>query len=59
MLDLFALLALIAELDAAGRVATDLPAGHPAVAEGFRDDHVLVHIAICWPTNAGQILKCQ
>lgn len=47
MLDVFALLTLVAELDAAGGVAADLSAGHPAVAERFSDHHVLVHVAAC------------
>lgn len=47
MLDFFALLALVAELDAAGRVAADLPAGHLAVTKRFGDDHVLIHAAVC------------
>lgn len=55
MLDFFAFLALVAELDAAGRVATDLPAGHLAVAEGPGDDHVLIHTAVCKSKNNTQI----
>ena len=47
MLDVSAFLALIAEPEAAGRVAANLSAGHPAVAERFGDDNVLVHAAVC------------
>lgn len=42
-----ALLALLPELDAAGRVSPDLPAGHLAVAERFGDDHIFVDAAVC------------
>lgn len=52
MLDVFAFLTLVAELEAAGRVASDLPARHLAVAEGFGDDHVLVHAAVCCKESA-------
>lgn len=47
MLDVFAFLTLVAELEAAHRVAADLSARHLAVAERLGDDHVLVHAAIC------------
>lgn len=47
MLDVFALLTLVTELDAAGRVSANLPAGHPAVSKGFGDHHVLVHVGVC------------
>lgn len=47
MLDFFAFLALVAEPEAPGRVAADLPAGYLAVAEGFGDDHVLVDAPVC------------
>ena len=46
MLDVSALLTLPAELEAASGVAANLSAGHPAVAERFRDHHVLVHAAV-------------
>lgn len=47
MLDLFAFLTLVTELDAAGRVAANLPAGHLSVAKRFGDDDVLIHAAVC------------
>lgn len=47
VLDVFALLALVAKLEAASRVAADLSARDLAVAERLGDDHVLVHAAIC------------
>lgn len=47
VLDFFALLTLVAELEAAGWVATDLSAGHPAVTVRFGDDHVLIYVTIC------------
>lgn len=47
MLDVFAFLTLVAELEAAHRVAADLSARHLAIAERLGDDHVLVHAAIC------------
>lgn len=47
MLDLFAFLALVAELEAPGGVAADLSAGYLAVAEGFGDNHVLVDAPVC------------
>lgn len=51
MLDVFALLALVAELEAASRVAADLSARDLAVAERLGDDHILVHAAICGNEN--------
>lgn len=51
VLDVFAFLTLVAELEAAGWVAADLSAGHLAVAKRFGDDHVLVHAAICSRTQ--------
>lgn len=47
VLDVFAFLTFVAELEAAGWVAADLSAGHLAIAKRFGDDHVLVHAAIC------------
>ena len=47
ILYVLALLALVAELDAAGRVSPDLPAGHLSGAERFGDNHVFVDAAVC------------
>lgn len=57
MLDLFAFLTLITELEAAGWVAANLSAGHPAVAERFGDDHVLIQAAVCGQAQARSFEK--
>lgn len=59
MLDVSAFLALVAEHEAAGGVAANLSAGHPAAAERFGDNHVLVHTAVCDQTQKNTAYSSQ
>lgn len=58
MLDVSAFLTLVTELDAAGWVTANLSAGHPAVAERFGDDNILIHAAVCDNTQKYSLEVC-